>query len=91
MKEAIRSLREVLAELHETLEATPEVDEAARRALRDAALEIQSALDDQAREGDRANPLAENLSQALERVGGAYPRLTQLVGRVVESLSDLGI
>ncbi len=89
MTHTTRSLREILQELHRALEASPEVGQKGRDALRQAAEDIQAALDSPTTE--RSSGLSDQLSQALERFEGSHPRLTQLVGRLADALSDLGI
>ena len=89
MTESTRSLRDVLDELRELLEASPELGSEGRDALRQAAEDIRAALDSPGSE--RSSLLSDQLSQALERFEGSHPKLTQLVGRVADALADLGI
>ena len=84
-----RSLEAILDELHEALEQAPEVGDAARASLRQTASEIRSALERP--EDSPPESLREQLSSALERFEVAHPRLTGLVGRIADAMSDLGI
>ncbi len=88
------TLEGILDELHEVLESSPDVGEAGRSALQRAAVDIRAALDAVPASGssdDESDSLIERLNDALERFEGSHPRLTQIVGRIADSLSDLGI
>ena len=80
----------ILAELHTALEESVDLGAEARAELREAAEEIQAALD---RPGSDPLPgsIGDRLSAALESFEGSHPRLTGFVGRVADALSDLGI
>jgi len=82
-------LREVLSELHEALESTPEIEGGLRDELRATAAEIQEALD--ASEDTPLGQLRIRLQEALERFEGKHPQVTGIVGRIADALSDLGI
>lgn len=86
-----RALREVLDELHEALDASVDLDEEAREALARTAGEIRENLErDRGPEGGW-QALRERLAETIERFEESHPRLTEIVGRVAESLSELGI
>lgn len=89
MPERSRSLAEILDELHATLEDAPEVGEEGRAALRKAAAEIRDALE--CPDAERSESLTDQLQDAVERFEVAHPQLTQIVGRIADALSDLGI
>ena len=94
MADPTDSLQGILDELHDALEASSDVGEEQRAALRRAAHEIRAALGDDARaaaETADSGTLVDQLNAALERFEGSHPRLTQIVGRIADSLSDLGI
>ena len=83
-------LSEVIDELREALEAPDDLDEELRAELRSAAEEILEALDpDHERELSRS--LGDRLTNTLERFEKDYPRLTGIIGRVADALSDMGI
>ena len=85
------SLPEILAELHEALEASGDELAAETRAeLRETAEEIRKALDP-AEAAELSVSLRERLTRTLESFEESHPKLTQLVGRVADALSDLGI
>jgi len=89
MSESERTLREILDELHAALDDAPEIGDEGRNALRKAADDIRSALDEP--DVERTESLGDQLSQALERFEESHPQLTSIVGRVAEALSDIGI
>lgn len=90
MTDPKRTLTEILNELHESLERSPELADEARDALRGAASDIREALD-QDEAPEREVSIADQLNAALERFEGQHPKLTAVVGRVADALSDLGI
>jgi len=85
------SLDQILAELHEALEASgDDLDSEVRDELRQAAAEIQAALGSPD-ERELSDSLAQRLRGGLERFEETHPRLTAIVGRIADALSDLGI
>jgi hypothetical protein len=84
------SLNETIDELREALEAPDDLDEALRTELRSAAEEILEALDPD-HERELSNSLGERLTGTLERFEKDHPRLTEIIGRVADALSDMGI
>ena len=82
-----RKLAEVLEQLHDLLASAKDLDSDAREALRDAAGEIQTALD----AGDSAGSQLDGLRERVERFEGDHPRLTEAVRRLVDQLSEMGI
>lgn len=86
-----RPLRDVVEELQEALRASPDLDAEAREALGNAAREIRESLEtEEAPEGGWPS-LRQRLSESVERFEESHPRLTEIVGRVAKSLSELGI
>jgi hypothetical protein len=84
------SLDEILAELHEALEASDgTLDPALCSELRAAASEIEAALGDGP--ATLSGSLRERLRVAVEQFEESHPRLTSIVGRIADALSDLGI
>ncbi len=92
MSEPTPPLADVLEELRAVLDTSDELDPADRDALRSAAAEIHEALEGGA-SADAApqSDLRARLTQAVERFEGRHPKLTHVVNRVAESLSDIGI
>jgi hypothetical protein len=89
MSAGSKRLHEILDELHELLETEKEMGDEAVGALKQAASEIRGAVEEES-EGDH-DGLLEQLNSALERFEGRHPKLTELVGRVADALSDMGI
>ena len=91
MGEADRSsLRTALAEVQELLETAPELGAEDRTELRAALRDIQDALAD-GRQEDASGSLGNMWSSAVERFEGRHPRLTEMIGRIADSLAELGI
>jgi hypothetical protein len=85
------SLDEILAELHEVLEASSDLDDEARARLRHAAHDIERAMRPEAEPEGRTPSLRERLTGAIENFEDEHPRLTAIVGRIADQLSDMGI
>jgi predicted nuclease with TOPRIM domain len=83
-----RSLRKILDELGELLEDPEELDEESRQALRDAAGEIESALE--SKDFSLEAPLAA-LRERIGRFETSHPRITETIRRLVDQLSEMGI
>jgi hypothetical protein len=80
------SLRTLRAEI-----ATLEIgDDDARRRLASLIGELESAVADPARSGERKT-LGEQLRSSILRVEAAHPRLAGVLNEVVESLGNMGI
>jgi predicted transcriptional regulator len=91
MADSSSSLPEILAELHEALEASgEELADDVRAELRETAEEIRKALDPE-ETTEFSVSLRDRLSRSLESFEESHPRLTQVVGRVADALSDMGI
>ena len=91
MSDPNHSLPEILAELREALDSGDEpLDSSLRDELRQTAAEIDEALG-----ASGAGPVSDTLrgrvTAALERFEDSHPRLTGIVGRIADALSDLGI
>jgi hypothetical protein len=88
MTEDHSELRETLALLHQQLEGH-DLDDEARTLLRSALNEIEERLD---AEGDDEVPsLSERLSEMTLQFEESHPQLAEAVGRVVDTLANLGI
>jgi hypothetical protein len=85
-----RTLRNILAELHERLERSADLDEATLSALRQAADNIRETLDEQGESG-LVGEMRDRLSEALVRFEGSHPKLTESVKRLVDQLAEMGI
>ncbi len=84
-REAAERLRGILGELHQVLESAEDLDDSSRDALRGTVDEIQSALD-----AEGVLQLS-GLRARIARFEGSHPRLTEVVRRVVDQLSEMGI
>lgn len=85
-------LRVRLAELHAELEREPSVDDESRRLLAALADDIREVLDrsDETQEHEHAS-LGERLADAVREFEESHPQLAAAVGRVADTLSNLGI
>ncbi len=84
-RDAAERLRGILGELHQVLESAEDLDDSSRDALRGTVDEIQSALD-----SEGVSQLS-GLRERIERFEGSHPRLTEVVRRIVDQLSEMGI
>ena len=85
-------LREHLERLHTELEETDSVDDEARRLLAEVMQDIRAVLDRSDYEPASSNPsLADRLAEATQRFEESHPALAATVGRVADTLSNLGI
>lgn len=82
-----RKLTQIVNELTGHLDTSDDLDDDAREALRTAAAAIQGAL---ASEEPTGSQLA-GLRERLERFEGDHPRITEVVRRLVDQLSEMGI
>jgi len=89
MSDPRTSLNEILDELHDALEAADDLGDEARNRLRGTAREIREAVGDVPSESPHS--FRERLNEAIESFEGDYPRLTVIVGRIADALSDMGI
>lgn len=90
MVESRIPLSEILSELHQALEDSGDLSAEVRQELREAAEDIQRALDPED-DSELSAPLGQRLTAALEDFEQSHPRLTGIVGRIADALSDLGI
>jgi len=85
-------LRNRIQELLEELERTDEVDEDARKRLAGVLEEIRGAVDqDDGDEREDGESLVDRLNEATRQFEESHPTLTAMVGRIADSLSNLGI
>jgi hypothetical protein len=85
-------IRDLLKRLNEELGRTQSVDQETRELLESLKRETQALID---RPNDGPPPEYESLGQglraALERFEGSHPTLAWVMGRVIDTLSGLGI
>ena len=85
-------LRERIQELLGELEQVKAVDPGARDRLAAVVEEIRSAVENSDEDGSEADDsLLDRLNEATRHFEESHPTLTAMVGRVAESLSNLGI
>jgi len=85
-------LRERIQELLGELEQVKAVDPGARDRLAAVVEEIRSAVENGDEDGSKADDsLLERLNEATRHFEESHPTLTAMVGRVADSLSNLGI
>lgn len=83
------SVRDLLQQLHATLESRKTLSEADRELLKHLAADIQAALD---RAGEGQQPtLADRLQEAVTRFEVTHPDLTATMARAAKTLGDMGI
>ena len=90
MSDPRASLTEIIAELHDALEEPDSLPENLRTELRKTAEDILEALD-ASDESELSLSLRDRLTATLDKFEESHPRLTEIVGRVADALSDLGI
>lgn len=88
MEESGRRIHETLGELHEELKDAENLDAEAREELHTAMEEIRQVLDG-SEAGERS--LLDRLSDFALRVEGSHPKLAAAVGRLAQTLGELGI
>jgi DNA repair exonuclease SbcCD ATPase subunit len=85
-------LRQRIEELEEELEQTESIDADARDRLTGVLEEIRRALAESAEKSDEeGESLVERLNEATRQFEESHPTLTTMVGRIADSLSNLGI
>jgi hypothetical protein len=84
-------LRRRLEELHRELESTEEVDGEARALLGEVLEDIRGLLERSAESRHTHQSLAKRLGDAARHFEESHPTLFALVGRVADTLSNLGI
>jgi hypothetical protein len=90
VSEQEQSVDEILSELDTMIEGSQDIASEQRERLSGAVAQIREALE----HGEHASEpgsLMDRLREALEGWEDRHPRLTAMVGRVADSLSDLGI
>ncbi len=91
-----QQLNDTLAQLHDELAHGPELDEESRERLSQLVADIQHALQsDTAGESDSSDESAESLTDRLQDAvadfESAHPQFSELMGRIADGLSQLGI
>ncbi len=88
-------LNDTLASLHEELTHGQQLDEESRERLRVLLDDIRSTLDrDPATPAEAGSPddsLSDRLQDAVVDFEAAHPQFSQMIGRIADGLSNLGI
>jgi len=85
-------LREDLERLHQELARSKTVDAAARGLLIDVLHDIEAVLErSEPGTGEESEPLIDRLRGTTSHFEESHPTLTELVGRIADVLSRLGI
>ncbi len=87
-----QAIRDLLQQLHRTLQEPTSIGEADRELLRQLSVDIQSLLagpGDMTPEGRRS--VADQLLAAITRLEVSHPDLTSAMARVSTALADMGI
>jgi len=82
-----RKLKQIVEELTGQLEGSEDLDRESQEALQGAAAAIQDALASEEETGSQLSGLRER----LERWEGEHPTITEVVRRLVDQLSEMGI
>lgn len=81
-----------IQELLDEIEQLEAIDAAARDRLADVLQEIRAAVEENSEEPDEeGDSLTDRLKEATRDFEESHPTLTAMVGRIAESLSNLGI
>lgn len=86
-------LKQTLDTLHEELTHGQQLDEDARARLQVLLADIQNVLAREPQQSVDADDegLGERLQEAVSEFEAAHPRFSQLIGRIADGLSNLGI
>ena len=90
MPDRLEKLRATLHELENELREIDSLDDATRKQLADAALEITRALA-RAEPSEQTDEVAGSLRERLEEFEASHPQLALIVGRLIDGLGQLGI
>ncbi|HYE72418.1 MAG TPA: DUF4404 family protein [Blastocatellia bacterium] len=85
-----RELQSRLAQLHSELQQVETVDENERDLLRKLSGDIQELLESQPSDAKHQR-LGEGLRESIELLEASHPRLTMLMGQVIDQLAKMGI
>ena len=88
-----RQLKEALDALHRALESEHSIQDEDREALVRAAEEIADALAETraSEDPDEQEPLSDRVSALIEDFEVSYPRVAEVLAKLSEALSNLGI
>ncbi|MBI3465221.1 MAG: DUF4404 family protein [Planctomycetes bacterium] len=94
MSDAVQNLRDTLNQLHQQLEAAPDIDPEMRALLAVTVQDIHARLEGGAdTESDSEPPesIPDRLSEAIGHFEGSHPTLAGTLGSIIDALSRMGI
>jgi F0F1-type ATP synthase membrane subunit b/b' len=86
-----QELSATLEHLHEQLRDAQNLDPDVQARLRDALREIEDTLEEAGERGEEEPSLGERLTELARQFEESHPNLAAAVGRVVDTLANLGI
>lgn len=87
-----KELRELLTQLHDEIQNTNEVDTKGAELLRDLESDIAALIERSEKETIELHPAnALNLENTLKHFEVTHPTLTELIAKILETLSNSGI
>ncbi|HUS38862.1 MAG TPA: DUF4404 family protein [Pirellulales bacterium] len=91
MPERIEKLRTLLDELEQELHDVDSLDDESRTMLKDAAEEIQAALQEENAANLEHQTISQKLGETVSEFESSHPTLHAVVGRIVDVLGQMGI
>jgi chromosome segregation ATPase len=90
MPDRLEKLRATLHELEAELKGIDSLDDATRKELAEAAVEITMVLT-RGQRSEQTDEVAGSLRERLEEFEASHPQLALIVGRLIDGLGQLGI
>ena len=90
MSDRLEKLRATLHELEAELRDIDSLDDATRKELAEAAVEITTVLT-RGERSDETDRVAGTLRERLQEFEASHPQLAMVVGRLIDGLGQLGI
>jgi hypothetical protein len=84
-------LHEKIAELHQQLQASPQLDAATVASLKQLMADISDVVSVEARAPGQVPDLRSRLREIIEQFEGEHPKLTVALSQVSEFLASIGI
>lgn len=85
-------LQEKLEHLHAELRQVKSVDQDERQVLKQLSVDIQDLLEQSGEhEKHKYDSLSERLREGVEHLEASHPKITMLMGQVIDTLAKMGI
>lgn len=84
-------LRELISDLHDELERTPQVDAEGRELLRELTGDIEELVGHEEPAPESRASASQRVENAAVRLEADHPRLAGILGEIVDALGRLGI